>query len=142
MKPRLMKAVALDAVSSKSSQAKRPAMVKRSANQSPHNILIQYCTASRRTQRGWKHDRHLHQVDLGVSIIHLGRRNKKKGKQNDGGVKKPIGLSITQGGENMEYESEINELKKRVDELEKCCAEFRACQGPMGERVAALEQKA
>jgi hypothetical protein len=57
-------------------------------------------------------------------------------------VKKPIGLSITQGGENMEYESEINELKKRVDELEKCCAEFRACQGPMGERVAALEQKA
>jgi len=84
MKQRLMKAVALDAASSKSSQAKRPAMVKRSANQSPHNILVQYCTASRRTQRGSKHDRHLHQVDLGVSIIHLGRRSKKKGKQNDG----------------------------------------------------------
>jgi len=42
----------------------------------------------------------------------------------------------------MDYESEISELKKRVDELKKCCAEFRACQGPMGERVAALEQKA
>ncbi|MGB8310856.1 MAG: hypothetical protein WCE81_03205 [Halobacteriota archaeon] len=41
----------------------------------------------------------------------------------------------------MDYESEINELKKRVDELEKCCEEFRACKGPMGERIEKLEQK-
>lgn len=41
----------------------------------------------------------------------------------------------------MDYESEINELKKRVDELEKCCEEFRACQVPMMERVEKLEQK-
>ena len=41
----------------------------------------------------------------------------------------------------MEYENEIKALKKRVDELEKCCAEFRACKGPMGERIDALEKK-
>ena len=41
----------------------------------------------------------------------------------------------------MDYESEINELKKRVDELEKCCEEFRACKGPMGARIEKLEQK-
>jgi hypothetical protein len=57
------------------------------------------------------------------------------------GVKKPISLSFRKGGQKMEYESEINELKKRVEELEKCCAEFRACKGPMGERIDALEQK-
>ena len=42
----------------------------------------------------------------------------------------------------MEYESEINDLKKRVEELEKCCEEFRACEIPMGKRVEALEMKA
>jgi prefoldin subunit 5 len=41
----------------------------------------------------------------------------------------------------MDYESEINELKKRVDELEKFSEEFRACKVQMGERVEKLEQK-
>jgi tetrahydromethanopterin S-methyltransferase subunit G len=41
----------------------------------------------------------------------------------------------------MDYESEINELKKRVDELERFCEEFRACKLLMEERVEALEKK-
>ncbi len=41
----------------------------------------------------------------------------------------------------MDYETEINNLKKRVEELETCCAEFRSCKGPMSERIEAVEKR-
>ncbi len=41
----------------------------------------------------------------------------------------------------MDYEAEINNLQKRVEELETCCAEFRSCKGSMAERIAAVEKK-
>ncbi|MGZ4934701.1 MAG: hypothetical protein ACXV49_09435 [Halobacteriota archaeon] len=40
----------------------------------------------------------------------------------------------------MDYETEINNLKKRVEELETCCADFRSCKGKMAERMDALEK--
>jgi len=52
----------------------------------------------------------------------------------------PQVLALTRGRKKMEYESEILDLKKRVDELEKCCQEFRACKGSMGERIEALKK--
>ncbi len=41
----------------------------------------------------------------------------------------------------MDYETEINNLKKRVEELEICCAEFRSCKGPMSDRIEAVEKR-
>ena len=41
----------------------------------------------------------------------------------------------------MDYEAEINDLKRRVEELETCCAEFRSCKGPMTERIEAVEKR-
>ncbi len=41
----------------------------------------------------------------------------------------------------MDYETEINNLKKRIEELEACCAEFRSCKGNMAERIEAVEKK-
>ncbi len=42
---------------------------------------------------------------------------------------------------HMDYETEINDLKKRVEELETCCAEFRSCKGSMAERIEAVEKQ-
>ncbi len=41
----------------------------------------------------------------------------------------------------MDYETEINNLKKRVEELEVCCADFRSCKGKISERIEAVEKK-
>ncbi len=41
----------------------------------------------------------------------------------------------------MDYETEINNLKKRVEELENCCADFRSCKGKMAGRMDELEKK-
>jgi len=41
----------------------------------------------------------------------------------------------------MDYEREINDLRKRINELEKCCEDFRSCKGKIGERIDRLEQK-
>ncbi len=41
----------------------------------------------------------------------------------------------------MDYEAEINNLKKRVEELEICCADFRSCKGKINERMNELEKK-
>jgi tetrahydromethanopterin S-methyltransferase subunit G len=41
----------------------------------------------------------------------------------------------------MDYEKEMNDLTKRIDELETCCAEFRACKGKIGERIDKLEHR-
>ena len=41
----------------------------------------------------------------------------------------------------MNNEKEMNDLTKRIDELETCCAEFRACKGKIGERIDKLEHR-
>ena len=41
----------------------------------------------------------------------------------------------------MDYAKEIADLTKRIDELETCCADFRACKGKIGERIDKLEHR-
>lgn len=41
----------------------------------------------------------------------------------------------------MDYDTEINNLKKRIEDLESCCAEFRSCRDKMAERIDAVEKK-
>ncbi len=41
----------------------------------------------------------------------------------------------------MDYETEINNIKKRVEELETCCAEFRSCKDKMAERMHEVEKR-
>ncbi|MGZ4931019.1 MAG: hypothetical protein ACXV48_08530, partial [Halobacteriota archaeon] len=50
-------------------------------------------------------------------------------------------LQTKNGGYQMDCEAEINDLKRRVEELETCCAEFRSCKGPMTERIEAVEKR-
>jgi chromosome segregation ATPase len=92
----------------------------------------------------------------------------KKSKKIAGVMNQPV-YHLHKEVKKMDYESEINELKKhvetldnvlkehyersvrrknavnalkeRLDELEKCCEEFRACKGKIGERIDKLEQK-